>query len=324
MQDFTSVGWLRGGHAQTIWPALFARRGAAGAWCWERWEAPDGDFIDVALGMADQAPAGAPWLLLFHGLEGSFASHYAQAMAQAARERGWHLALPHFRGCGGEINRAPRAYHSGDADEIGWIVQRMRRRAPGPLYAVGVSLGGNALARWAGLQAGAARGLLQGLAVVSAPLDLSASGTALGRGLNRAIYTRMFMRTLVPKALAKWRQYPGLFDREAVLRARDLRAFDDAFTAPVHGFLGVSDYWLRASAFPVLGDIAVPALLLNARNDPFVPAESLPERASVGDRVTLWQPPHGGHVGFAQGRWPGHVLAMPRAVTSWLAQQAKG
>lgn len=323
LQAFTPVRWLPGGHAQTIWPALYARQRPAGhappVWTWERWETADGDFIDVALREAPQARSGAPWLVLFHGLEGSASSHYVQAMAYVAGQRGWHLAVPHFRGCSGQINHAPRAYHCADSDELDWMLRRMRARASGPLYAMGVSLGGNVLARWAGLQESAARGVVQALAVVSAPLDLVAGGMALGRGLNRHLYARMFLRTLVPKALAKWRQFPGLFDREAVLRARDLHAFDDAFTAPVHGFRDAMDYWRQASARPLLGGIAVPALVLNALDDPFVPAASLPAAHEASARVTLWQPPQGGHVGFAQGRWPGHVMAMPQAVARWLA-----
>ena len=328
MHEFTAARWLPGGHAQTIWPALFARRWpvgqAAPAWRWERWDTPDGDFIDVAFGGAPTPPVDAPWLVLFHGLEGSANSHYAQAMAWVAAQRGWHMAVPHFRGCSGEVNRGPRAYHSGDVQEVDWILRRLRERSSRPLHAVGVSLGGNALARWAGVQADKAAEVVQALAAVSAPLDLAAGGTALGKGLNRWIYTRMFLRTLVPKALLKWAQFPGLFDRDAVLRARDLREFDDAFTAPVHGFRDAQDYWHRAAAKPLLGSIAVPALLLNALDDPFVPSYSLPAPGEVGPRVTLWHPPHGGHVGFAQGRWPGHVLAMPQAVTQWLAHSEKG
>jgi predicted alpha/beta-fold hydrolase len=157
-------------------------------------------------------------------------------------------------------------------------------------------------------------------AAVCAPLDLAAGGHALGRGFGRQVYTRMFLRTMKAKALAKLDQFPGLFDRRRMLAAATLHAFDDAFTAPLHGFDGVDDYWRRASAKPGLARIAVPTLALNPRDDPFVPAASLPGPADLGSApVTLWQPPRGGHVGFARGPWPGWLDAMPRAVAGWLA-----
>jgi predicted alpha/beta-fold hydrolase len=151
------------------------------------------------------------------------------------------------------------------------------------------------------------------------PLDLAASGQAIGRGFNRQVYTRMFLRTMRPKALQKWAQHPGLFDREALLAARDLHAFDQVFTGPLHGFKGVDDYWARASAKPHLGRIAIPALALNALNDPFIPAASLPQPADVSRHVTLWQPGQGGHVGFPSSGFPAHVLAMPEAVADFLS-----
>jgi len=134
----------------------------------------------------------------------------------------------------------------------------------------------------------------------------------------------MFLSTMVPKAMRKWQQFPGLFDRDAMLRARDLYEFDNLFTAPLHGFKNTEDYWARASAKPLLADIRVPALALNALNDPFVPASSLPRQTDVGHHVTLWQPAQGGHVGFPVSHGalglPGHVLAMPEAVGAWLLQ----
>ncbi|MBU1818443.1 MAG: alpha/beta fold hydrolase, partial [Gammaproteobacteria bacterium] len=284
---------------------------------------PDGDFVEVEC-LQDGAPAGAsrPLLVVFHGLEGSSRSHYSEAFADLARERGWACALPHFRGCSGEINRAPRAYHSGDHAEIGWMLQQFRASHPGPLMAAGVSLGGNALLRWAAEVGTDAERSADAVAAVCSPVDLAAGGHAIGRGFNRQIYTRMFMRSLVPKALQKLAQHPGLFDKEALLAARDLYAFDNVFTAPLHGYKNTEDYWLRASAKPLLRDIRIPALVVNARNDPFVPASSLPGVHEVGPCVTLWQPAHGGHVGFAKGRLPGHVRAMPDIVGDWLAAQA--
>ena len=312
---------------QTIWSALYARarHAAAKPLQRKRWDTPDGDFIDV-----DHQAASAdsrPLLVMFHGLEGSSRSHYAQACADWAAEHDVQWVMPHFRGCGGEINRGPRAYHSGDHEEIHWILQRLRaqHQACGGrvLVAVGVSLGGNALMRWAGEQGAAARQWVDAVAAVCSPLDLTESGQAIGRGFNRQVYTRMFLRTMKPKALAKYRQYPALFSRERLMSARDLHAFDDVFTAPLHGFKGADDYWRRASAKPVLGQVRVPALLINPINDPFVPAHSLPRSHEVSATVTLWQPQHGGHVGFTAGPWPGHVRGLADRVGQWLLHAAQ-
>lgn len=321
--NYTAPRWLPGGNLQTIWAALYARRvhGPRPRLRRERWDTPDGDFIDVD--WLDAPARENTLLVLFHGLEGSSQSHYAQAFADFARQRGIAFVVPHFRGCSGELNRAARAYHSGDYQEIDWILRRLRSAHPGPLLAVGISLGGNALLRWAGELGEAAVAVASAVAAVSSPLDLAAGGHAIGRGFNRQTYTRMFLRTMKPKAYAKLAQHPGLFDAEAMRRARDLYEFDNIFTAPLHGFHNTDDYWARASAKPLLHRIRIPALALNARNDPFVPAASLPRPQDVGPWVTLWQPEHGGHVGFAGGRWPGHVRPMPEAVGQWLLQAAR-
>ena len=323
MHRFAAPWWLPDGHSQTVWSALCARRRAAPKpqLHREHWHTPDDDTIVVDRLPASQAQR--PLLVHFHGLEGSSASHYAQAMADWALAHDWHWVMPHFRGCGGPMNRAPRAYHSGDHAEIDWILQRLRadHRAQGGqrLCAVGVSLGGNALMRWAGERGQAAAAVADAVVSVCAPLDLSASGQAMGQGFNRQVYTRVFLRTMKPKAEAKWRQHPGLFDLQAVRRAQDLYAFDNAFTAPLHGFANTEDYWRRASAQPHLPEVRIPALVINARNDPFVPAASLPTPEAVGPCVTLWQPEHGGHVGFVQGAWPGHVMGLPQAIGHWLS-----
>lgn len=316
MQEYRAPFWLCGGHVQTIWAARCSRLGDPLQFRRERWTTPDGDFIDVD--RQDAAPAPQRRLLvLFHGLEGSSASHYAQAFADWARTHGWDYAVPHFRGCSGELNLAPRSYHSGDYEEISWILQRLRQAHVGPIAAVGVSLGGNALLRWAEEAGESAARCVSAVCSISAPLDLDASGHAIGRGFNRQVYTRVFLRTMKPKALAKLAQFPGLFDRERLLAARDLYAFDNLYTAPLHGFRDTDDYWRRASAKPQLRRICVPALLVNARNDPFVPAVSLPQTAEVARCVTLWQPLHGGHVGFPAGAWPGHVRTLPLEVMRW-------
>jgi len=312
---------LPGGHLQTIWPALVGRHGqrlrrlARPAYRRQRWATPDGDFID--LDWLD-ACHGKPLLVLFHGLEGSSQSHYALAFADFAQQHGMAFVVPHFRGCSGEPNLAPRAYHSGDHEEIGWVLTRLRQQHSGPIVAAGVSLGGNALLRWAQEAGSQAQRLVTALASISAPLDLTASGQAMGRGFNRHVYTRMFMASMKPRALHKLAQYPGLFNAQAMHAARDLYAFDNIFTAPLHGFKDTQDYWLRASAKPGLAQIQLPTLVVNALNDPFVPATSLPRPGQVGRHVTLWQPQHGGHVGFASGWPPAHGRALPEVVGGWL------
>jgi len=335
---YRAPAWLPGGNAQTIWAATRARRfdGAPPRWRRERWPTPDGDFVDVD--HLDDATAGAQvaataaalprrHLVLFHGLEGSSASQYAEAFAAVARARGWAFTVPHFRGCSGELNLAPRAYHSGDHEEIGWMLGRLRDTHGAPLLAVGVSLGGNALLRWAQEAGEHAARTASAVAAVCSPIDLMAAGQAIDRGFNRLVYARMFLATMKPKALAKLRQYPRLFDAERLRAARTLYEFDDVFTAPLHGFRGTSDYWTRASARPHLAAIRIPALVLNARNDPFVPAASLPPtdratgiaRLGPAGQVTLWQPDQGGHVGFPAGPYPARVTSMPEAVCEWLA-----
>lgn len=323
--------WLPGGQLQTIWPALYSRRvfGPHPQYRRERWAAPDGDFIDVDWQTKPQrsgnpavATPSKTLLVLFHGLEGSSRSHYAEAFADFAQMHGLAYAVPHFRGCSGEINRAPRAYHSGDFEEIDWLLKRFRQEwaAQGgtDIMAVGISLGGNALMRWAQEAGSTAGNIVRAVASVCSPLDLAASGWAIGRGFNRWVYTRMFLKTMKPRALRKLEQFPGLFDRNALIASRDLYEFDNIFTAPLHGFKNTEDYWGRCSAKPHLHQIRIPALVVNARNDPFVPAWSLPQPKEVGAQVTLWQPGQGGHVGFPQGHPPGNVRSMPDAVGGWL------
>ena len=326
---YIAPNWLPGGNLQTIWPAVVSARSQlpANTYQRDRWTTPDDDFVDVDYARApieSQLPQQKrPLLALFHGLEGSSASHYALAFAQVARQYGWDYAVPHFRGCSGDINRAPRAYHSGDFEEVGWMLGKLQAEqvaaGGGPVVAVGISLGGNALMRWAQEAGATAAKTVAAVASVCSPLDLAASGHAIGQGFNRLVYTRMFLNSMKPRALARLKLHPGLFDAQALQASRDLYDFDNVFTAPVHGFKNTEDYWLRASAKPHMHRIQLPALALNAINDPFIPAASLPQLGEVGRHVTLWHTAHGGHVGYPQGRFPAHVQAMPEAVTAWLA-----
>jgi predicted alpha/beta-fold hydrolase len=309
--------WLPGGNLQTIYAAMLGRLASARRQAplrRERWRSPDDDFIDVDW---LDGPRDAPLVVLFHGLEGGAGSHYAVALLRQLALRGWRGAVAHFRGCSGEPNRLPRAYHSGDHDEIAWVLARFRDGAGhAPLHAAGVSLGGNALLKWLGQAGGAACALVDAAAAVSAPLDLMLSGDALGRGFNK-VYSRMFLATLKRKGSAKLAVYPGLFDEATMLRARSLRDFDNVVTAPLHGFRDTDDYWTRASSKPGLLGVSVPTLVINARNDPFVPLAALPGPAEVSASVLLEYPDEGGHVGFVRGPFPGELDWLPLRLLSF-------
>jgi len=307
-----------GAHLQTVYPALFGSRSAI-TYSRERWEStpngtPDGDFIDVDRISATIAARDKPMLVVFHGLEGHSQSPYALNLMQEAQQRGWRGMVAHFRGCSGEINRLPRAYHSGDAAEIEWILQRAKSESPSEaLYVAAISLGGNATMKWLGEAGANAAKTVSAAAAISAPLDLMAAGDALERGFCK-IYTKNFLITMKRKSLAKLALHPGIFPREVAERATTLRQFDNHITAPLHGYRDTDDYWTRASAKPGLANVGVPSLVLNALNDPFMPASALPAKADVSRHVTLEQPAKGGHVGFLSGQFPGHGRWMSERV----------
>jgi predicted alpha/beta-fold hydrolase len=312
--------WLPGGHAQTIYPLLIKPRPLP--YRRERWETPDRDFIDLDWNN-DAGSAGdeGPLLVLFHGLEGNSNSHYALALMHRLTAAGWRGVVVHFRGCSGEPNRLPRAYHSGDSEEINWILQRLKHDHPQrPLYAAGISLGGNVLLKWLGERESCATRLLNGAAAVSAPLDLCACGHHLGRGFNR-VYSRHFLSTLKPTAAAMLERFPGLFDARRLRAAATVYEFDDVVTGPLHGFAGADDYWRRASSKPWLAAIALPTLVLNAQNDPFMPAQVLPRADQVSARVRLEFPREGGHVGFVSGSLPGNLDWLPQRLLHFFEKE---
>ena len=317
MDAYRPPRWLPGGHLQTIFPYLF-RKTPLPAYRRERIDTPDGDFID--LDWAD-GPADRPLVVLFHGLEGSSGSHYARSMMHAVRERGWRGVVPHWRGCSGEPNRRPRAYHSGDHVETGWLLEAIARRARSAgMFAVGVSLGGSALLNWLGRAGSDATRLLDGAAAVSAPLSLRTGGEAIQRGFNM-VYTWNFLRTMRRKAYDKALQFPDLIDLARIRRCRTLYDFDDAFTAPLHGFASADDYWDRGSSLRWLKGIAVPTLIINARNDPFLPLDELPAPLEVSAAVTLELTNDGGHAGFLHGSLPGTPLWLPRRLLDYFEPQ---
>jgi hypothetical protein len=272
----------------------------------ERWDTPDGDFIELARLASPDGPA-APRLLLLHGLEGGTHSHYAKAMFREARSRRWAMDLLLFRTCGSEPNRLPRSYHSGETTDPLWVIEQIVARYPdAPLGLMGVSLGGNVLCKLLGEAPRRLPPQVTGAVAVSVPFDLARASRRIGQGFG-VVYERLFLRTLVPKALAKIARHPELASLQRVAGARTLWAFDDAFTAPLHGFRDAADYYARASSLPFLSQIQCRTLLLSAVDDPFLPREVLDDvRDAVRDTpaVELEFLARGGHVGFTAGRNP--------------------
>lgn len=295
--------WVPGGHAQTLWAKFFRRRQPLHARR-ERWRTPDGDFVDV---YRTEADSRAPRLLLLHGLEGTVRSHYVGGFFREAARLGWGADLLIFRGCGDEPNTAPRFYHSGETTDLGFVIDRVREEHPGaPLLLAGVSLGGNVLLKFLGEAGEGACDYVAAAVAISVPFDLERGARFIGQGFSR-IYDRHFLRSLRRKALDKLGRYPQLFDRDALLSAETIYDFDDAVTAPVHGFADAHDYYSRSSSIRFLDRIRVPTLLLSAVDDPFLPSEVLDEVRSIAAAnaaLDLEFTEHGGHVGFVGGRLP--------------------
>lgn len=307
---YRAPGWLPGAHLQTVWPLLLRGRLPLPAYRRERLATDDGDFLDLDW---SDAAASAPLLVLFHGLEGSSASHYARALMHAVAAQGWRGVVVHFRGCSGEANALPRAYHSGDSAEVRHVLASLRQRTPhAPLFAVGISLGGNALLKHLGECGNAAT--VDAAAAVSVPYDLAAADACLSHGFGR-LYARHFLRTLIPRSLAKAQRFPDhpvYADTSRLRTARTLREFDDAVTAPLHGFANADAYYAHSSSGQYLRGITVPTLLLHARNDPFLPASAIPASSTLPRQVVLALSDGGGHAGFVAGAAPGHLDWLPQ------------
>ena len=303
---YTPAWWVPGAHLQTLWGKL-VRRVPTVATRTERWPTPDDDELEIQRLDPPTGDARTPRLVILHGLEGTIRSHYLRGMLDHARRRGWAADVIIFRGCNGEIPRARRMYHSGETTDLDFVIRRLAREHPAqPLLAVGFSLGANVLLKWLGEQREGAPSQLRAAVAVSTPFDLAKSSRHIERGFPR-VYGRHFLRTLRTKALVKLSQQPGLYDEHRLRAARTLFEFDDAVTAPLHGFESAADYYHRSSSIGFLAGIRRPTLLLNARDDPFLPPDVLDSVTMMARSNPLVIPEfhaHGGHVGFVGGRVP--------------------
>jgi hypothetical protein len=296
-RPFVPAPGIAAPNAQTLY-AAFARPNRAPPLHRERFELPDGDFVDLD---SFEGPPGAPHVVALHGLEGSSRSGYVLAILRGAAERGWGATALNFRSCSGEPNRLARSYHSGETGDVLSVLKHLRQRLTGPLYAVGFSLGANVLLRL--LEETGEAAPVHAAAALSTPFDLELCARTIdGPGPFQRLYCNVFLRNLKRKARAKLRRFPHAFDREALERASTLRAFDDAVTAPLHGFRDAAHYYAESSSGPRLHAIRRPTLLLSAVDDPMIPPEALPRDTASNPHLHLVLTDKGGHVGFVGGQ----------------------
>jgi len=300
---YSPAWWIPGGHLQTLWGKLFRRQPPAPTLP-DRWDTPDGDFVELH---RLSAKPGAPRVLLLHGLEGSIRSHYAQGLLNEAARRGWGADLLIFRSCGSEMNRTQRFYHSGETTDTAFVLERISHEFPtSPLALAGVSLGGNVLLKFLGERGDNLPTQLKAAAAISVPFDLSRSARRINRGLSR-LYQRFFLGSLRRKAQEKVVRFPDLALPSTIAGLRTLEDFDNLITGPLHGFKNAQDYYEQSSSLPWLRRIRLSTLLLSAVDDPMLPPEVLDEVREVARQnpaLRLEFVGRGGHAGFIAGSVP--------------------
>jgi len=321
---FQAAAGLGQRHLQTLLPT-FLHAGSHFRGISQELTLPDGDFVDLTWSRIPEPEDERPVVVIFHGLEGSVDSPYALDMMRSLRQRGWHGVVMHFRGCSGRPNRLARSYHSGATEDARYLLQWLRERYPhAPLAAVGYSLGGNMLLK---LQAElGADSPLSAAVSVSAPICLDLCADRIRQGFSR-VYQHHLLRRMKQKLLIKYplHDYETLIGlrRQDVRRLNDFWSFDDAYTAPMHGFRDVNDYYTRASARQYLGAIRKPALLVHALDDPFMPPKVIPEPSELAPDTELELSRHGGHVGFMSGTLIKPRPWLPSRLTDYLADYLK-
>ncbi len=300
--SFKPAWWLPGPHMQTIWPALCRRELKNIVLKRERFELEDGDFIDLDWTEKKEGPI----VLILHGLEGSIHSSYAKGMLHAIQQQGWRGVFMHFRGCSGEMNRHPQSYHSGDTKDVARIVDALRQREKcNTVAAIGFSLGGNVLLKWLG-EMGADIPLCAAVGI-SVPFELGKSAARVQQGFSR-VYQQHFMRSLRKKIQDKFETQPAPIPLPVLNELHSVREFDDKVTAPLHGFADAEDYYQRCSSRQFLKNIAVPTLLLQSKDDPFMTIDLLPDQQELSSHVKFELTEQGGHVGFVSGFIPWRPL----------------
>ena len=300
-EKFSPATGLGNCHLQTVFARFHRPKPWVDTHChWHH--TPDGDRLAVHTPQPLKDDPSHPLVLVLHGLEGSVTSPYAQGLMESLSGRGYQVAVMHFRGCGGIPNRLPRAYHSGDSGDPRWLIGELGKQLPNtPIMAVGYSLGGNVLLKMLGEDG--EESPLSAAVAVSAPMDLHACSRRINSGLSR-VYQRHLLKCL-KESLQQKAVDPDLLAAmprlDVAAHFANFRQFDDTFTAPLHGFRDVDDYYTRASSKPLLKDIRVPTLIIHAVDDPFICPSAIPAESEIGVQVELEVSERGGHVGFVSG-----------------------
>lgn len=295
--DYRPPFYLRSGHLQTIYPSLF-RKVPLICSDRERIETPDHDFIDIDWALSESSLKLA---IITHGLEGHSRSQYCQGMARAFIQDGWSVCVWNLRGCSGHPNRLLESYHSGSSDDLHLVIEHaLKTKTYTSIALIGFSLGGNITLKYVAENASSLHPAIQATAGISVACDLAGCAQKLERWDNW-IYMRRFLQSLTKKVRYKMDRFPGQIEDHGLATMRTFRQFDGAYTAPIHGFQDADDYWSRCSSGPMLKDIRIPTLLLNALNDPFLTPKCYPYAdAEKSNSVYLETPRYGGHMGFMQ------------------------
>lgn len=300
---FKPAWWLSNAHAQTVFPTLM-RRLQAPFDRQERFELPDGDFIDLAWAV-NGVPLDSPLVICLHGLGGGSNSKYIAGLLNAINRRGWRGVLMHFRGASEEPNRLPRAYHSGDTGDLNYLLYELARREPNTKKAVvGISLGGNVLLKWLGEQG--QQSLIQAAVAVSVPFQLRVVADRINQGFSR-LYQKYLLSQLRNVFTRKLQRYGDTFPpfMQEMHSLNCFWTFDEHITARLHGFPSVHAYYREASSRPYLSHVMTPTLILHALDDPFMTPDVIPKEAELSSHIILELSQGGGHVGFVTGSVPG-------------------
>jgi predicted alpha/beta-fold hydrolase len=298
-KPFKPAWWLPNGHLQTIWPALFRRKIKNLPLERERLELPDGDFID--LDWMNRNHHG-PLVLILHGLEGSIDSHYAKSLLLTISQLGWRGVFMHFRGCSGEPNRLAKAYHSGETADVNYVTNLLFKREPKThLAVIGFSLGGNVLLKWLG-ETGKQNPSKAAIAI-SVPFELHKAAARVQLGFSK-FYQWYFIKCLSKSLARKIKLMPAAIDTSLLDQINTMYELDDKFTAPLHGFSGVDEYYTVSSSRQYLSFIDVPTLIVHAKDDPLIAEDSIPKPDELPPHVKLEVSDAGGHIGFVSGIYP--------------------